>query len=162
MDGTSIFTDTDTFGTGTGTSEFPHSSNPATPATNKHVRPAASNDDIQSEASSGTKRARLDNVSSSSSDGSAPLKEKKILQFAVGYVNGGKPKAADYEDVVQALLLRAMHEYESRIIGVSPYPDSANQSKWAKICWREACHVTVEDYGMTEQMSKMVDILFPA
>ncbi|KAF8236070.1 hypothetical protein L208DRAFT_1204063, partial [Tricholoma matsutake] len=67
-----------------------------------------------------------------------------------------KPKAADYEDVVQALLLHAMHEYESHIVGVSPYPDSANQSKWAKICWKEACHVAVEDYDMTEWMSKMI------
>jgi hypothetical protein len=116
MDGT---TDMDTFGAGSGTSEFPNSSNPATPATNKHVRPAASDDDNQSKSSSGSKHARVDNVSSSSSDGSAPLKEKKILQFAVGYVNGGKPKAADYKDVVQALLLCAMHEYESCIVSVS-------------------------------------------
>ena len=85
-------------------------------------------------------------------------KKKKVLQFAVGYVSGGKPKAADYEDVVQALLLRAMHEYESRIVGVSPYPDSTIQSKWTKICWKEACFVAAEDYSMTEQMSKMVCI----
>ncbi|KAF8239563.1 hypothetical protein L208DRAFT_1468787, partial [Tricholoma matsutake] len=71
-------------------------------------------------------------------------------------VNGGKPKAADYEDIVQALLLHAMHEYESCVVGISSYPDLANQSKWAKICWREACHVAVEDYGMTERMSKMI------
>lgn len=156
MDGTSNFTDMDTFGAGSGTSEFPNSSNPATPATNKRVRPAASDDDNQSESSSGSKRAWLDNVLSDSPDGSAPPKEKKIPQFAVGYVNGGKPKAADYEGVVQALLLRAMHEYESHIVGVSHYPDSANQSKWAKICWREACRVAVEDYGMTEWMLKMI------
>ncbi|KAF8219802.1 hypothetical protein L208DRAFT_1337754 [Tricholoma matsutake] len=146
----------DTFGAGSSTLEFPNYSNPATPATNKCVRPAASDDDNQSESSSGSKCAWLDNVSSDSPDGSAPPKEKKIPQFAVGYVNGGKPKAADYEDVVQALLLHAMHEYESHIVGVSHYPDSANQSKWAKICWREACRVAVEDYGMTEWMSKMI------
>ncbi|KAF8234205.1 hypothetical protein L208DRAFT_1054535, partial [Tricholoma matsutake] len=66
-----------------------------------------------------------------------------------------KPKAADYEDVLQALLLPAMHD-ESHIVGIGPYTDLANQSKWAKICWKEACHVAVEDYGMTEQMSKMI------
>ena len=151
MDGASLnFTDTDAFGIGTGTSEFPNSSNPVTPVTNKHVRLAASNDDIQSEASSDTKCARLGNVSFNSSD-------KKIAQFAVGYVNGGKPKAADYKNVMQALLLHAMHEYKSHIV----YPDSAIQSKWAKICWREACHFTVEDYDMTEQGSKIVYILSP-
>jgi hypothetical protein len=157
---TGTFTNTDTIGTGTSTSEFPNSSSPATPspATSKHVR-TASDDDIQSEVSSG-KRARLDNVTSNSLDGPAPPKETKIPQFAVGYISGGKPKTADYEDVVQALL-RAMHEYESRIVGVSPYPDSANQSKWANICWKEACRVAVEDYSMTEQMSKMVCVLFP-
>ena len=162
MDSTSNLTDMDTFGAGTGTSKLPNSSSPATPATNKRIRPAASDDDIQSKLSSGAKCARLDNVNINSSDGSAPPKEKKVPQFAVGYVSGGKPKAADYEDVVQALLLHAMHEYESCIVGVSPYPDSANQSKWAKICWKEACRVAVSDYGMTERMSKMVCVLFPA
>src|ERR1700678_370424 len=78
MDGTSNFTDTDTFGAGSGTFEVPNSSNPAAPATNKHVRPAASDDDNQSESSSGSKCARVNNVFSSSSDGSASPKEKKI------------------------------------------------------------------------------------
>jgi hypothetical protein len=100
MDGTSNFTDMDTFGARSSTSEFPNSSNPATPATNKHGRPAASDDDNQSKSSSGSKRARVDNVFSGSSDGSASPKEKKIPQFAVEYVNGGKPKAADYENVM--------------------------------------------------------------
>jgi len=154
MDDTSNFTDTNTFGVGSGTSEISRSTSPATQTISKRVRrllrPPAS------EASSGAKRARLDNVTSDSSHNSAPPKEKKTPQFAVGYVNRGKPKAADYEDVVQALLLRAIHEYESRIVGVSPYPDSANQSKWAKICWKEACCVASENYGMTERMSKMI------
>lgn len=146
--------DTATFGAETGSSEFPNTSSLATPVTSKRVRAASE------EASSGTKRARLDDITSNSTNGSTPTqsppKEKKIPQFAVGYVSGGKPKAADYEDVVQALLLRAMHEYESRIVGINPYPDSANQSKWTKICWKEACHVAAEDYSMTERMSKMV------
>ena len=167
-DGTNDVTDMDIFGAGTGSSEFPqaNASSPATPVTSKRV--AASE-----EASSGTKRARLDDVTSNSINGSTTThngstptqnsstptpKEKKIPQFAVGYVGGGKPKAADYEDVVQALLLRAMHEYESRIVGVKPYPDSATQSKWTKICWKEACCVAAEDYSMTERMSKMVCI----
>ena len=158
MDGTNNNMDTDTFGAGTSISEFPNTSSSATPITSKRVRAAGDED------SSRTKRARLDNVISNSSDDttgagtlSAP-KEKKIPQFAVGYVSGGKPKVADYEDVVQALLLRAMHEYESRIVGVSPYPDSAIQSKWVKVCWKEACRVAAEDYSMTERMSKMVRI----
>jgi hypothetical protein len=168
MDGTSNNMDTDTFRAGTSTSEFPNTfsfaisvpntSSFATPVTSKRVR-AASDEDA-----SGTKLARLDNtirVSNSGDHDDTTPKEKKVPQFAVGYVSGGKPKAADYEDVVQALLLRAMHEYESRIVGVNPYPDSENQSKWTKICWKEACRVAAEDYSMTERMSKMVCLLFP-
>ena len=157
MDGTHNDTDMDTFDAGTSSSEFPNTSSSATPVTSKRVRAAAAAGD---EESSGTKRPRLDNVTSNSSDDTTPstLKEKKVLQFAVGYVSGGKPKAADYEDVIQALLLRAMHEYESRIVGVSPYPDSAIQSKWTKMCWKEACCVAAEEYSMTERMSKMVCI----
>ena len=111
MDGTNNNTDTgmDTFDAENSTSEFPNtfgSSSSATPATSKRVR-AASDED-----SSGTKRARLDNDTSNRDNDTTPNlnvpKEKKIPQFAVGYVSGGKPKAADYEDIVQALLLRAM------------------------------------------------------
>jgi hypothetical protein len=156
MDGTNNNMDTDTFGAGTSTSDFPNTSSSATPVTSKRLRASTGSD----EDSSGTKRARLDNVISNSGDDTTP-KEKKVPQFAEGYVSGGKPKTADYEDVVQALLLRAMHEYESRIVGVNPYPDSANQSKWTKICWKEACRVAAEDYSMTERMSKMVCISFP-
>jgi hypothetical protein len=158
---------TDAFDAGTDSSEFPNTSSLTTAVSSKRVRAASE------ETSSGTKRARLDDGTSNSINGStrtqshpkdgstptqSPPKEKKIPQFAVGYVSGVKPKAADYEDVVQALLLRAMHEYESRIVGVNPYPDSANQSKWTKICWKEACHVAAEDYSMTERMSKIVCI----
>jgi hypothetical protein len=81
MDSASNLTNMDTFGAGTGTSELLNSSSPATPATNKCIRPAASDDDIQSKVSSGAKCTRLDNVNINSSDGSAPPKEKKILQF---------------------------------------------------------------------------------
>ena len=154
MDGTNNNTDTDAFGAGPSTSDLPNTSSFAIPVTSKRVRVASDED------SSGTKHARLDNVNSNSGDDTTPStsKEKKVPQFAVGYVSGGKPKAADYEDVVQALLLHAMHEYESRIVGVSPYPDSTIQSKWTKICWKEACCVAAENYSMTERMSKMVCI----
>ena len=106
-------TDTDTFSAGPSTSDLPNTSSFAIPVTSKRVRVASDED------SSGTKHARLDNVNSNSGDDTTPStsKEKKVPQFAVGYVSGGKPKAADYEDVVQALLLCAMHEYESHIVG---------------------------------------------
>ena len=150
MDKTNNNTDTDALGARPSTSDLPNTSSFAIPVTSKRVRVASDED------SSGTKHARLDNVTSNSDTTPSTSKEKKVLQFAVGYVTGGKPKAADYEDVVQALLLRAMHEYESRIVGISPYPDSALQSKWTKICWKEACCVAAEDYSMTERISKMV------
>jgi hypothetical protein len=166
MDGT----DMDPFGAGTGSSEIPQAGPAATPVPSSSKRAASE------EASSGTKRARLDDVITintstltntstnipTNTPTQSPPKEKKNPQFAVGYVSGGKPKAADYEDVVQALLLRAMHEYESRIVGINAYPDSANQSKWTKICWKEACRVASEDYSMTERMSKMVCTWFPS
>jgi hypothetical protein len=156
-DGTNNFTDHFTdHGAGT-SSSVPNNPRSFAPAA---LVPSKRGNALQNEVSSGSKRAKLDNITSKSrpSDISTPVppKEKKVAQFAVGYASGGKPKTADYEDVVQALLIHAMHEYESRIVGISPYPDSAIQSKWAKICWKEACSVAVEDYCMTERMSKMV------
>ena len=81
------FIDSDTFGGGT-SSVFPNSSGPATPVASKCVRTASDDDHTHSEASSGTKHAKLDNVTSNSSDGSTTSpshsKEKKFHSLLWG------------------------------------------------------------------------------
>ena len=74
MDRKNNNTDTDAFGAGPSTSDLPNTSCFATPVASKHVRVASDED------SSGTKRARLDNVISNSGDDTTPStsKEKKV------------------------------------------------------------------------------------
>ncbi|KAJ7758139.1 hypothetical protein DFH07DRAFT_958484 [Mycena maculata] len=59
-----------------------------------------------------------------------PLKEP---DFAEGYkvTASRKPKAADYQPVVTALLIRAMAEYSMLILTLQAFPDITRQSEWA-------------------------------
>ncbi|KAJ6508169.1 hypothetical protein C8R45DRAFT_436900 [Mycena sanguinolenta] len=68
----------------------------------------------------------------------------------------GKPKAADYEAVVQALLLRAMQEYAARIVAIYAFPDIGLQATWAKECFKTACQATNEHFKINARMIKLI------
>ena len=42
-----------------------------------------------------------------------------------------KPKASDYEDIVQALILRAASQYEALVSTQDSFPDTTQRLKWA-------------------------------
>ena len=48
--------------------------------------------------------------------------------FREGYTPGPKPKAADYEDRVEKMLLNAMHEYACLILTVDAFPNEVKQT----------------------------------
>ncbi|KAJ7263771.1 hypothetical protein C8J57DRAFT_1626051 [Mycena rebaudengoi] len=56
----------------------------------------------------------------------------EAAKFADNFKAGSRPKAADYEDIVQALLIRAMAEYSVYILTVYAFPDTDMQKKWIK------------------------------
>ncbi|KAJ7019295.1 hypothetical protein C8F04DRAFT_1257522 [Mycena alexandri] len=85
-----------------------------------------------------------------------PKRVRQEPQFAEGYTSGGKPKAADYEPVVRALLLRAMLEYTVRILTKNPFPDVGLQVLWAKECFRSACRAAHEHFSITDRMMKLI------
>ena len=72
-----------------------------------------------------------------------------------------KPKASDYQDVVQALILRAASEYESSIATEDAFPDTATQHKWAKRAWKNTCAVANEKYELVDWINALVSIVFP-
>ena len=72
-----------------------------------------------------------------------------------------KPKASDYQDVVQALILRAASEYKSSIATEDAFPDTATRHKWAKRAWKNACVVANEKYELVDRINALVSIVFP-
>lgn len=105
--------------------DFDMDSGSAPPITSSNKRPLS---DIESSTpsvsskrsksnSAATSRAVQGTASSSPGTAAEPAPSstpaiKKVPQFTDGYVAGKRGKASDYEDTVQALLLRGMHDYE--------------------------------------------------
>ncbi|KAF7336495.1 hypothetical protein MSAN_02304200 [Mycena sanguinolenta] len=70
-------------------------------------------------------------------------RHRREPQYAETYnaVKGAKAKAADYEPVVQALLLRAMLEY---------------MTTWAKECFKNACRAANEHFKINDRLIKLI------
>lgn len=94
-------------------------------------------------------------------DAPAPKKSKsQIPKFRNGAeIDPRKPKAADFDDVVQALILRSAFEYEALISTNNSFPETATRIKWAKKVWRNACKSADEHYELTSRISTLVRTL---
>ena len=71
-------------------------------------------------------------------------------------VNRRKPKASNYVDVVNALILRAASEYESLISTKDAFPDTAKKNKWARLAWKNAGLAAKEMYPLLDSISLLV------
>lgn len=81
----------------------------------------------------------------------------KIPELRAGAeVNHKRPKASDYEDVVEALILRAAFEYESLISTVNAFPGTTLRHKWANQVWKNAGLDAGENYKLTDRISSLV------
>jgi hypothetical protein len=69
---------------------------------------------------------------------------------------GPKPKAADYEDGVEKLLLNAMHEYACLILTTDAFPNEVKQTHWAKSTWLAACNDVGVHYQCSVRMVRLV------
>ncbi|KAJ7193474.1 hypothetical protein GGX14DRAFT_577263 [Mycena pura] len=96
---------------------------------------------------------------------SSPPPEKRTCKeprreplFAETYVAvaGARPKAADYEPVVRALLLTAMVEFCMLILTLNAFPDISTQVDWAKRCFKNACKTENVRFSMTERIIKLI------
>ena len=81
----------------------------------------------------------------------------KIPELRAGTeVNHKRPKASDYEDVVEALILRAAFEYELLISTINAFPGTTLQHKWANQAWKNVGLDADENYKLTDCISSLV------
>jgi hypothetical protein len=103
------------------------------------------------------KNSRTRPVRPSSPEAGHDDSAKKSPAFREGVVvNPKKPKAADYEDIVQALIIRAAFEYEALVSTKNSFPDTALRHKWAVKVWKNLTQDTEEHYVMTDAISSLV------
>jgi hypothetical protein len=88
-----------------------------------------------------------------------PLRRTKLppAPFCQGYTPGPKPKASDYDDGVEKMLLNAMHKYACLILTVDAFPNEAKQTQWAEATWRTACEIGVH-YECSVHMIRLVTL----
>lgn len=70
-----------------------------------------------------------------------------------------KPKASDYEDTVQALILRAASKYEAFVSTQDSFPDTAQRLKWARKSWSDTNNDAGHEYEITDEISSLVNFL---
>jgi hypothetical protein len=71
-------------------------------------------------------------------------------------INHKKPKASDYEDIVQALILRAASQYEALVTTQDSFPDTPLRLKWAHKSWSDANNDAGYEYEITDEISTLV------
>jgi hypothetical protein len=81
---------------------------------------------------------------------------KSVAKFQPGAVIGKRPKAADYEEVVAALLVRAMFDYEGLVSTHDAFPDLSLRRKWTLQCWKQALKDADEWIEISERMMILV------
>ena len=71
-------------------------------------------------------------------------------------INHKKPKASDYNDIVQALILRAASQYEASVSTQDSFPDTTQRLKWARKSWSDANDDAGHEYEITDEISSLV------
>ncbi|KAF8811837.1 hypothetical protein BYT27DRAFT_7088601 [Phlegmacium glaucopus] len=106
------------------------------------------------------KRASSPSLASGSSQASKKTKTSESLtqtsDFCHGFIAGGCPKIPDYIEIVKALLLRTMREYESLISAIDTFPDGLTQGDWARACWKNTAKNTKKRFELTSRMEGLI------
>lgn len=94
----------------------------------------------------------------SSSTDATTIAVAKTSAFRTGYImtTSSRSKISDYVAVVQALLLRAMREYEAFVSTKDAFPSTTLQAQWAESCWKSTALATKENYELTDRMAGLV------
>jgi hypothetical protein len=79
------------------------------------------------------------------------LRDLKVLK-----TSSGRPKAADYNDTIKALILAAISNYRSNISTVSAFPDNAKESEILAQVWKDACVQLDIEAHITPRIAKLV------
>lgn len=66
----------------------------------------------------------------------------------------------DYEQGVQKMLLKAMHEYACLVLSTDAFPNEVKQTQWAKATWQAACDEVGEHYECSVRMIRLVRLKY--
>ena len=76
----------------------------------------------------------------------------KILRTS----SGGRPKAADYDDSLKALILSAISYYRANLSSLCAFPDIATEAEMLTQVWKFTCAQLETTASLTPQIAKLV------
>jgi len=112
-----------------------------------HSRPTSPSPDVMS-SSRATSAARTQTKTKKAA--------KSVAKYQEGAVIGKRPKASDYEEVVGALLVRTMFDYEGLVSTHDAFPDVALRRQWTLRCWKQALKDADERIEISDRMMSLV------
>ncbi|KAJ4494147.1 hypothetical protein C8R41DRAFT_902629 [Lentinula lateritia] len=78
------------------------------------------------------------------------------LPLRANWQPGARAKTADYAAEGEAILLRAMRDFEARILGQDFFPDRATRLQWAEKCFRDACATAKAQFISDKHVLKLI------
>ncbi|EDQ99159.1 uncharacterized protein LACBIDRAFT_317504 [Laccaria bicolor S238N-H82] len=73
-----------------------------------------------------------------------------------GVMSSSRAKASDYNDVVNAILVRTMFDYEGLVSTHDAFPSSDLRRQWALRCWKMASKDADEFYNLSDRMCNLI------
>ncbi|KAJ4467446.1 hypothetical protein C8J55DRAFT_492720 [Lentinula edodes] len=78
------------------------------------------------------------------------------LPLRANWQPGARAKTADYTAEGEAILLRAMRDFEARIVGQDFFPDRTTRLQWAEKCFRDACATAKAQFISDKRVLKLI------
>ncbi|KAJ4487516.1 hypothetical protein C8R41DRAFT_903565 [Lentinula lateritia] len=78
------------------------------------------------------------------------------LPFRTNWQPGARAKTADYAAEGEAILLRAMRDFEARVLGQDFFPDRATRLQWAEKSFQDACATAKAQFISDKRVLKLI------
>ena len=126
--------------------------------------PGCTGDAAASPPSHFDSRSQRDSLPPPSTQPSLPLPSTHVrgmgsfpaAELLHGIMSSSRAKASDYTDVVNAILVRTMFDYEGLVSTHDAFPGPDLRRQWALRCWKMACKDANEFYNVSDRMCKLV------
>lgn len=77
-----------------------------------------------------------------------------------GVMTSSRPKASDYVEVVNAILVRTMFDYEGLVSTHNAFPSPTLRRQWTLCCWKRASKDADEFYDLSDRMCNLVSSFY--
>ena len=81
---------------------------------------------------------------------------ENLLETKVRRTSGGRPKTADYDESVKALIISAISYYRANLSSVRAFPDLATEQLMLSEVWKFVCNRVKAMASITPQIAKLV------